>query len=463
MEDKNERMAHRIAEAVSGSGGRTYYVGGLVRDQILGRENKDIDIEVHGVYPEELNQILRELGDVMEMGLSFGILGLKGYEIDIAMPRSETATGLGHRDFDVIVDPFLGEKRAAMRRDFTMNAMMRNVLTGEILDYFGGQKDLEDGVIRHVNDQTFVEDPLRVLRAAQFAARFNMRIADETVRIASKMDLSNLASERIMGELTKALLKASRPSVFFLEMRHAGQLEYWFPEVKALENIPQPQKYHPEGDAFVHTMLVLDEAAKLRDKASWPLGFMMAALTHDFGKAAITTRDEDGNVHAYGHEKEGLPLIRAFLRRLWRENRLQDYVLNMAKLHMGPNSLVSQHAGTKAFMRMYDQSIEPRDLLLLAKADHLGRSDPPDYSETEEILRKQLACYEERMSRPYVQGRDLVQAGIIPGPVFKDALHYAHKMRLAGVLKEEALAQTLGYIRSVENYDCQIDRKGRTV
>ena len=449
-EDKNEIMAYRIAESVARSGGRTYFVGGLVRDRILGRENKDIDIEIHGIFPEELNQILRELGDVLEMGASFGILGLKGYEIDIAMPRSETATGSGHKDFDVIVDPFLGEEKAAMRRDFTMNAMMQDVLTGEILDFFGGKQDLKDGVIRHVNDRTFIEDPLRVLRAAQFAARFNMRIADETVRIASRMDLSALASERIMGELTKALLKSPKPSVFFREMRLAGQLDRWFPEVKALIGVPQPEQHHPEGDVWTHTMLVLDEAAKLREEAAWPLGFMMTALTHDFGKAAVTTQDENGKIHAYGHERDGLPLIRTFLRRLWRENRLQDYVLNMAQLHMSPNMLAQQKAGKKAFMRMYDQSCEPGDLILLAKADHQGRTGAPDYDGIETILRQQLAAYEERMSLPYVRGRDLVEAGMKPGPQFTDALRYAHKMRLAGVPKESAWAQTLSYMRSSE-------------
>lgn len=450
MKDRNEEMACRIAESVLRSGGRTYYVGGLVRDWIMGRENKDIDIEVHGIFPEELNQILRELGEVVGMGASFGILRLKGYEIDIAMPRRETSAGSEHWDFDVIVDPFLGERKAAIRRDFTMNAMMQDVLTGEVLDFFGGRKDLKDGVIRHVNDQTFAEDPLHVLRAAQFAARFNMQIADETMKISSQMDLSALASERVMGELTKALLKASMPSVFFRELRRVGQMEYWFPEVKALENVLQPEKHHQEGDVWTHTMMVIDEAARLRDEATWPLGFMMAALTHDFGKVTATTLDDDGNIHAYRHETEGLPLIRVFLRRLWRENRLNDYVLNMAQLHMSPNMLTDQGAGTKAYMRMFDRSCEPRDLLLLAKADHLGRIDPPDYSETESILKNQLAIYEERMSRPYVRGRDLVESGMRPGRAFTEALIYAHKMRLAGVAKEDALSQTLAYLKKME-------------
>lgn len=456
MEDKNEIMAHRIAEAVAASGGRVYYVGGLVRDRLIGRENKDIDIEVHGIYPEELNQLLSELGEVLEMGASFGILGLKGYEIDIAMPRSETATGSGHRDFDVIVDPFIGEEKAAVRRDFTMNALMQDVLTGEILDFFGGREDMKNGVIRHVNDVTFAEDPLRVLRAAQFAARFGYRIADSTAELSVGMDLTALASERIMGELTKALLKSERPSVFFREMRRMRQLSLWFAEVETLEAVPQNLKYHPEGNVWNHTMLVLDEAAKLRDRASWPLGFMMAALVHDFGKAEVTETDESGQIHAYGHETAGLQIIRNFLLRICRENRMQDYVLNMAQLHMSPNMLVSQHAGIKAYMRMFDRSCEPRDLLLLAKADHLGRKAAAgedlilEYEETERILSEKLAVYEERMARPYVQGRDLVAAGAKPGPAFTEALRYAHKMRLAGVPKDLALPQTLAYLKGLD-------------
>lgn len=167
-------IAEKIANKVSEKGGRTFYVGGFVRDKILGIENKDMDIEVHGVKPEVLREILSEVGEPMSYGSSFGVYSLKGYDIDIAMPRKEHATGKGHRDFEVFVDPFIGTAEAARRRDFTMNAVMEDVLTGELVDPFGGKQDLEKGIIRHIDSDTFVEDPLRVLRGAQFASRFGL-------------------------------------------------------------------------------------------------------------------------------------------------------------------------------------------------------------------------------------------------------------------------------------------------
>ena len=207
-------MARRVAEAVQQAGGRTYFVGGYVRDLLLGRENKDIDIEVHGVSVQCLEGILDQLGERLTMGASFGVMGLRHYDLDIAMPRSETANGRGHKDFEIFVDPFLGEDKAASRRDFTMNALMQDALTGEILDFFGGKDDILHRRIRHVNDQTFAEDPLRVFRAAQFAARFGFEVAEETTALSSTMDVTALPGERIMLELEKALLKAPKPSLF---------------------------------------------------------------------------------------------------------------------------------------------------------------------------------------------------------------------------------------------------------
>ena len=446
-EDKNREMAYRIAQAVDAAGGRTFYVGGMVRDHLLGRENKDIDIEVHGILPETLRDILGKLGNVTTMGASFGILGLQHYDIDIAMPRRENATGRGHKDFEIFVDPFLGPEKAALRRDFTMNALMEDVLTGEILDFFGGREDMRQSLIRHVDDRTFAEDPLRVLRGAQFAARFGYQIADETIAISKEMDLTALPKERVFGELEKALMKAEKPSVFFEQMRRMEQLDDWFPEIRDLIGLPQNPEHHPEGDVWMHTMMVLDQAALLREQAKEPLWFMMAALVHDAGKARVT-EIRSGKVTAYGHEKAGVPVAEAFLGRLSAETRLQRYVLNMTLMHMRPNRAWKDHSGEKTLMHMFDESICPEDLILLSKADRLGRVDPPDYSETEAYLRAALDRYYELMARPFVQGRDLAEAGIRPGPVYKDALELAHKLRLAGVEKEEALRQTLGYLRS---------------
>ena len=305
MQNQDLAMAQEIAAKVAAAGGRVYFVGGCVRDQLLHQDVKDIDIEVHGVSVDKLREILDSLGERTEMGASFGVFGLKHIGLDIAMPRKEQSTGLGHKDFAV-------------------NALMQDVLTGEILDFFGGRDDLERKIIRHVNDTSYVEDPLRVFRAAQFAARFGFTIAEETRRLSSEMGAAHLAGERVMGELQKALLKAARPSGFFEELRKMNQLSVWFPEAEALIGIPQPAEHHPEGDVWKHTMQVLDEAAALRGQAQHPLWLMLAALCHDFGKAAVTAEEKDGKIHAYGHEREGVAVARKFLARITGETKLRS-------------------------------------------------------------------------------------------------------------------------------------------
>lgn len=437
-------MAEKIARLVEEEGGSVYYVGGYVRDLIMQIDNKDIDIEVHGIPVEKLEEILDRVGYRTEMGASFGVFGLKGYDLDIAMPRKEEAIGRGHKDFKVDVDPYLGTEKAAIRRDFTMNALMKNVLTGEIVDHFHGVEDLKKGVLRHVKAETFVEDPLRVLRGAQFAARFNFTIADETVELSKTMDLSTLAPERIMGELEKALLKAEKPSIFFEEMRKMQQLSTWFPEIEHMIGVQQNPKFHPEREVWKHTMMVLDVAASLRDQAKEPLYYMLAALLHDVGKP-VTTKEKDGKLISYGHETEGVPIAKKALRRVSNENALMKYVLNMVELHMRPNQMAIDHSKQTAMNRLFDASICPEDLLLLAKADNFGREGVWEYDEMEAFLRERFAVFQEIMARPYVMGRDLIQAGLKPDKNFSQLLAYAHKLRLSGVSKEDALKQTLAY------------------
>lgn len=439
-------MAHEIALQVQEAGGSTYFVGGCVRDKLMGMENKDIDIEIHGISPEKLGVILDSLGKRTEMGASFGIYGLRGYGLDIAMPRKEEATGRGHKDFAVYVDPYLGTYKAALRRDFTMNALMEDVLTGKVVDHFGGIEDLRKGVLRHVNSTTFVEDPLRVLRAAQFAARFGFTVAEETIELAKTMDLSALASERIMGELEKALLKAEKPSIFFEEMRRMEQLDVWFPELEALIGVKQNPATHPEGDVWIHTMMVLDQAALRRDEASSAIDFMMAALTHDMGKSTATKMTEKG-LRAINHDAEGVPLAERFVKRLTTEVQLKKYVLNMVKLHMRPHQLGRDRASLTATNRMFDESMAPRDLLLLSFSDRMGRDGARRDVEEEEFLRERLKTYEEIMARPFVMGADLVKEGLKPGPAFSDVLAFAHNLHLSGVEKDKALPQVMAYAR----------------
>ncbi|MBQ7718079.1 MAG: tRNA nucleotidyltransferase [Clostridia bacterium] len=437
-------MAHKIAEAVSEKSGEAYFVGGYVRDLLRGEQNKDIDIEIHGVTPKELESILDSLGQRINIGESFGIYALKGYSIDIAMPRQEKLIGKGHRDFDICADPFIGAKKAAMRRDFTVNAMMQNILTGEVLDFFDGGDDLKNKVIRHVNNEAFCEDSLRVLRAAQFAARFEFEIADETVELCKTIDLSALSKERVAEELYKALLKAEKPSLFFTSLQKMNALSPWFDEVFALIGVEQNKRYHAEGDVWNHTMMTLDAAASLRSNVKNPRGFMLSALTHDFGKA-LCTEVVNGQIKSHGHEIIGLPLVDKFLHRITNERALIQYVMNMTELHMEPNKLVADNSSVKATNRLFDKSREPLDLIYLATADSMGQITEVKSPSRLDSLLDRLQIFEQTMQLPYVTGKDLIDAGLAPDKDFSEILGYAHKLRLAGVEKESALKQTLAY------------------
>ena len=447
--EKDIEMAKCIALKAASLGGRSFYVGGFVRDRLLGRENKDVDIEIHGLTPSQLESVLDSLGTRICVGESFGIFMLRGYSVDIAMPRREKLRGSGHRDFEVSVDPFIGTEKAAVRRDFTVNALMEDVLTGEVIDHFGGQEDLRRGVIRHVKSETFVEDPLRVLRAAQFAARFGFTVADETIEICKNMPLCHLSHERVEGELRKALLKADTPSVFFETLRKMNRLGEWFPEAEALIGVPQNPVHHAEGDVWTHTMMVIDAAAGLRGRAANPLGLMLAAVTHDFGKA-VCTEVVNGAIHAYGHETKGLPLIRDFLTRITSEKKLIDYVLNLSENHMRPNTAASAGSSVKSTNRMFDESVDPEALIAIALADDLGKISEKQEPPHEDFLYERLNIFRETMARPAVMGRDLIEAGLRPDSNFSEILRYAHKLHLAGVEKDSALKQTLSYARKLK-------------
>lgn len=452
MTDKNIDMSVKIASLVSEQGGTAYFVGGYVRDKIRHKNNKDIDIEIHGIYPHQLEAILDSLGERISIGESFGIYNLKGYSLDIAMPRKEDNRGVGHKDFEICVDPFIGTYKAAQRRDFTFNALLEDIMTGKIIDHFGGVEELNNGIIRHINDETFIEDPLRVLRAAQFAARFNFTVAEETIDLCRQMDLSSLSRERIFGEMEKAMLKSDMPSVFFESLRQMNQLSVWFPELEQTIGVKQNPKHHAEGDVWTHTMMVADVAVEYRDKVTNPLGFMISTITHDFGKA-LCTELVNGEIHAYNHETVGLPLVETFMLRLTTEKSLIEYVMNLSEFHMKPNMLAADNSSIKATNKMFDQSVDPEALIYLAVSDGLGKTAPREYISYDDFFKKRLEIFKEYMSRPYVMGRDLIAAGMLPSERFSEYLEYAHKLRLAGVEKENALRQTLAYARKKGDYE----------
>lgn len=431
-----------IAKLVKENGGRTFYVGGYVRDKLLNIENKDVDIEVHGISEDTLYKILKSLGTPLAYGSSFGVYSLSGHNIDIALPRSEKLIGKKHTDFRIDVDPFIGYKNACKRRDITINALMMDVLTGEILDYYSSINDLNNKIIRYVDKDSFFEDPLRVLRVAQFAARLQFKVDEDTIDLCKNIDLSYLSRERIEEELRKALLKANKPSIFFDVLNKMNQLSYWFKEVEDLINIKQDPIYHPEGDVYIHTMQVLDRCAKYRDVVSDAYSFMLLGLTHDFGKT-ITSEEIDGRIHAYNHEIDGVPLVETFLKRISNRKDVIKYVKNMVTMHMEPNKKANNHSSIKSTNKMFYNCISPKDLIYFSICDS-GKTDNLNF------LNERYKIYEEIINKPFVTGNDLIKAGIKPNEDFHKLLEYATKLRLANVDKDSALKQTLAYYKDIK-------------
>lgn len=410
-----------------------------MRDGIMEKSSGDIDVEVHGIPRETLENILDSMGKRLEMGRSFGIYGLAGCDIDIALPRRERQTGDRHTDFDIEADPFIGTEKAASRRDFTVNSLLCDVLTGEITDHFGGVDDIKNKLLRCTNEKTFAEDSLRVLRCAGFASRFGFDVEEKTLRLCRNMDISSLSSERVNGEVKKALLLSPKPSVFFEVLRKADHLSFWFPELESLIGLEQNKVYHPEGDVWTHTMQVLDRAASFRDEASSPYGFMLASLTHDLGKA-VTTKEINGAIHSYGHEKEGLPLVGKFIKRLTSEKELLRYAENLVSLHMKPNVTARADSSVKTTNRMFDESLDPVSLINFSVCDS-GNDENVGF------LRERYGIYLDYMSRPYVSGKDLIDAGLEEGREFASSLALSRSLRLAGVPKSDAMKQILAEYR----------------
>lgn len=247
-----------------------------------------------------------------------------------------------------------------------------------------------------------------------------------------------------LTELEKILLEYSQPSEYFEKLRISGGLKNFFPELHTLIGVPQNEKYHKEGDVWVHTMLVLDEAAKRRNTVKNPFGFMLSALCHDFGKA-VCTEKINGVVHAYGHEKEGVPLASGFLCRLSADENLTEYVLKMVEFHMMPNIMANAKSKTKHTNKLFASVPEPFDLIQLAVCDGLGKI--PQNNANEEFLMMRLERFNEIMARPCVTEKDLINAGITER--LDEVLEYAEKLRFAGFDKDNTLRQCIPYARKV--------------
>ncbi len=414
-------LALAIARAVHEAGGRALIVGGWVRDELLGPESKDLDIEVFGIPAPRLRTLLERLGRVDAVGESFSVYKLGG--IDISLPRRESKTARGHKGFTIEGDPDLSVEDAARRRDFTINAMSRDPLTGELVDPFGGRLDLEARVLRAVDARTFGDDSLRVLRAIQFAARFELTLDEPTKALCRTVPLDDLPAERIWGEVEKLLMQAERPSRGLALALELDVLDRLFPELKALVGCPQEPEWHPEGDVWVHTLLVVDEArARLngleRGRAA---AVMLGALCHDLGKPA-TTAFVDGRIRSIGHEEQGVAPATALLDRLNVYScdgfDVRTTVLGIVAHHLKPGMFRKSPTpvGDGAFRRLA-QKVDLELLARVAKADCLGRTGPFDCSAMDWFLERARSLgVEHAPPAPMVMGRHLVALGLRPGP-----------------------------------------------
>jgi len=417
---------NEIARAIARAGGRAILTGGTVRDRILGLESKDSDVEVYGLSIARLEEVLGSFGEVIAVGKSFGVLQIKGFPGDFSIPRKDSKTGRGHRGFLVEFDPSMTFSRAARRRDLTINAMGLDPLTGEILDPYGGRRDLELGVLRVVDPETFPEDSLRGLRVAQFSARFEMSPDAELVEICSALDLSDLPGERMLDEFEKLLLRGVHPSRG-LEFLRISDLLRFFPELKAMVGVPQDPHWHPEGTVWEHVMLVVDEAAGLRSgDREEDLVLMFAALCHDLGKPQ-TTVQEEGRIRSPNHEDVGVPLVESFLGRLRSPHGRIEKVAALTRYHLAPTNFIKQGASPRAYRRLArklgEAGLNARALERVARADHLGRTTPealarhfPDGEAF--LLQAKKLKVEEDSVKDVVMGRHLIARGMEPGVQF---------------------------------------------
>lgn len=455
-----------LARAVGDAGGRALLVGGCVRDRLLGRAVKDWDVEVYGVEPRALRELLDRMGRVNVVGEAFTVYKL-GHNLDVSIPRRERKAGHGHRGFVIEGDPSMPVAEATRRRDFTINAILENPLTGELLDPFGGRADIERKLIRAVAPETFVEDSLRVLRAAQFAARFEFDIEPATVELCRSIDLMDLPPERVWGELEKLLLGARRPSIGFEWLDKLGATAQLFPEIAALKGVPQEEEWHPEGPVDTHTWLVLDRARELVDDLDYPrqVTVMLAALCHDFGKPA-TTEFIEGRIRSRGHEEAGVAPTERFLDRL-KMFTLEGYdvraqTVALVRDHLKPGEFyrLRDNVGDGAFRRLA-RRCELELLYRVAKADSLGRNAPwvprekwftADAQEWF-IKRARELAVEQKPPAPVLMGRHLKEMGLQPSPVFGKILEAVYEMQLDNRVRtlEEAREEARKIIRTEES------------
>ncbi len=438
-----------IAREIKSAGGEAYLVGGWVRDYLLELPCGDCDVEVYGLSMEQLLALLKRFGKPNLVGKSFGIVTMviDGKIYDFAFPRQEQKTGSGHRDFEVTSDPHLDFATASSRRDFTINAMGFRLPDLELVDCHGGREDLRHKILRHVSP-AFSEDPLRALRAIQFAARFEFDIHPTTQELCSIQPLEELPQERIFAEFKKLLLQSQRPSIGFEWLRRLKLLRY-FPELETMIGVPQEPDWHPEGDVWTHTMMVVDQAALLRfelENESDQLALMLGALCHDLGKPMTTVHSEE-RWRSPAHDALGEKPTRSFLARITKDVDLIETVVVFVREHLRPALLhKARHEIKPGAIRRLALRVNIEKLVRVAKADHLGRT-------TEESLEGLFPAGDwlleqsrhldvlSQKPKPFLTGQYLLSLGLKPGPEVGEIIRESFELQLEGEITDVAAAE----------------------
>lgn len=431
-----------------------FLVGGAVRDALLERKVKDYDLEVFDLSGAAVLEALARVARVEPAGDAFPVFkvaGLRGVagEVDVALPRRDSKRGPGHRGIHAEADPFMPVEEAARRRDFTINAMMFDLMNGALVDPFGGARDLQARLLRVVDPATFKDDPLRALRAAQFAARFGLTVEPDTARLCASMPLRELPADRIFGEIEKALLHAPRPSVAFKLLFDWDQFRDIAPELPPLAATPQDPEWHPEGDVWTHTLLALDQARLLIDDLDPPraLAVMLGTLCHDLGKPG-TTKFEDGRIRSRGHEEAGVEPTLSLLDRWNVHTRgsfpLRDQVVALVRDHLKPGALhqVRDEVSAGAIRRLA-RRVEADLLYRVARADCLGRTGDFSPAAMEWFIEEVRKLSVERSGpAPLLMGRDILGLGLKPGPPVGRILAEVYELQLDSKVqtRDEALA-----------------------
>ena len=437
LTDALAQLSSELAEMIRKQGGHLLLVGGTVRDLLLNQTPEELDCEVRGLSVEKIKGILAQKFSFDEVGKAFGVIRLKDLPVEIALPRTEIKSGSGHKGFTIEIDPSLPFERAAMRRDFTINALGLDPINGKLLDPYSGQKDLKNKILRHVGPP-FVEDSLRVLRGMQFIARFNLTPTPETIQLCSSMDMGDLPPERIFEEWKKLILKGNNigKGLNFLKSTHWLRFS---PELMALVGCEQDSEWHPEGDVWVHTLHCMDAFARDRIGDEWEdliVGF--AVLCHDLGKPLTTKIGEDGRIRSPMHEPKGEEPTRSFLSRLTNQVDLHEQVVPLVRRHLTPRTFYKDQASDGAIRRLATKVKRIDRLVRVAAADIAGR--PPRKDEFPEgpwlLERAEELKVKDSEPKPIILGRHLIERGLVPGPHFSPVLKKCFEAQLDGEFKD---------------------------